>query len=76
MVNLVSSGEDADKFVDKFSPVIGGEDVGDSMTADDFIIDERCDVLGIGGFECSGFNPFGEVVDGYYDVALSSGGER
>ena len=40
MIDLVSLGEDAEKFVDEFSSIIRGEDVGDSMSADDFIIDE------------------------------------
>ena len=48
--------------------IVGYDGVGDSILADDVLVNELLDLCGRDGRERFCFNPFSEVVDSHYCV--------
>ena len=74
VMDLIHIGKGSDEFIDKLSSSVSGHEGGDTMVANHIFIQELHNRLGICFLQSSGFNPFGEVVDGNNNVALVAGG--
>ena len=72
MPDLVDVSQSFDEFIDKFRSLVAGDFLRNSMLADDFFVNECEDGLCVSCFQCLGFDPFCEVIDGDNNVSLSS----